>query len=216
MAKTRSALVKICGITNAEDALWAANLGADFIGLNFYPESPRKVSVDMARDIATGLPPFVKCVGIFVDPTPDEIEKVLKKVPLHALQLHGNETREDVEIIRAKFRVQIWKAVRVQDEASVKTIGNFTGVADKILLDAWKEGQNGGTGESFDWALALKAKELGFPIILAGGLNPDNVRDAVQAAEPDAVDAASGVEKDGHPRRKDIDKMKSFIAKAKS
>lgn len=214
--RTKPVQVKICGITNPEDALWAVNLGADYIGLNFSPQSPRKISVDMAREIAAGIPPFVKCVGIFVNPSQDEIEKVLKKVPLFAVQFHGDEKRDDLENIKSRFRIQIWKAVRVQDEESVKTIENFLGTADKILLDAWVEGRAGGTGKTFDWTLAQKAKSLGLPIILAGGLNPENVKDAVQTAEPDGVDAASGVEKDGHPRRKDIDKMKLFISRAKT
>ena len=135
---------------------------------------------------------------------------------MHAVQFHGDEKREDLENVKARFRVQIWKAVRVRDEESVKTIENFSGAADKILLDAWVEGQEGGTGKTFDWTLAQKAKGAGIPLILAGGLNAENVQDAVQTAEPDGVDAASGVEKDGHPRRKDIDKMKLFISRAKT
>jgi len=208
--------VKICGITNPQDALWAANLGADYIGLNFSPESPRKVSVDMAQKIAAQTPPFVKCVGVFVNPSQEEIEKVLKKVSLSALQFHGDEKREDLENIKSRFRVQIWKALRVQDEESLKAIENFSGVVDMILLDACVDGQAGGTGKTFDWGLAQKAKGMGIPILLAGGLNPENVKDAVQIAEPDGVDAASGVEKDGHPRRKDVDKMKLFISRAKT
>ncbi|OGR88783.1 MAG: hypothetical protein A3A86_00480 [Elusimicrobia bacterium RIFCSPLOWO2_01_FULL_60_11] len=211
-----SLLVKICGITNAEDALWAANLGADFIGLNFSPLSPRKVSVDMAAGIAAGLPPFVKCVGIFTDPPQEDVEKVLKKVPLAAVQFHGNEKREDLENVKARFRVQIWKAVRVKDEESLKAMEDFIGAADKILLDAWVEGQAGGTGKTLDWTLARKARMMGIPIILAGGLTPDNVKEAVDSTDADGVDAASGVEKDGHPRRKDIEKMKLFISRARS
>ena len=212
----KSILVKICGITNPQDALWAANLGADYIGLNFSPESPRKLSVDMAREIAGKTPPFVKCVGVFINPSPDEIEKVLKKVPLFALQFHGDEKREDLENIKLRFQVRIWKALRVRDEESIKAIENFSGAADMILLDAWVEGQAGGTGKTLDWSLAQKARGMGIPLLLAGGLNPENVEEAIQTVEPQGVDVASGVEKEGHPRRKDIDKMKLFITRAKA
>ncbi len=207
--------VKICGVTNEEDALWAANLGTDFIGLNFYSGSPRKVSADKAQEIATKLPPFVKSVGVFVDPDLEDIEKILKKVPLAAVQLHGSETRELLEKIKSQFRVQIWKAVKVKDEESLKAITDFAGLADQILLDTFKDGAEGGTGESFDWSLAVKAKALGLPIFLAGGLNPENVAEAIAAVEPKGVDVASGVEKDGHPKKKDMEKMKKFISKAK-
>ncbi len=207
--------VKICGITNEEDALWAVNLGADFIGLNFCAQSPRKVSIDKARDIAVTLPPFVKSLGVFLDPALEDIEKVLKKVPLFAVQLHGNESPEDIQKIKSAFRVQIWKAVRVHDEESLKQIDGFAGIADILVLDSFKEGVAGGTGETFDWSLAVKAKASGLPIFLAGGLTPENLAEAIAAVGPQGVDVASGVEKDGHPKKKDIAKMKSFISKAK-
>lgn len=213
--QTASVQVKICGITNEEDALWAVNFGSDFIGLNFYPESPRKVGIDKARDIAVKLPSFVKSVGIFVNPTIEEIEKVLKIVPLFAVQLHGEEKREDLEKIKSQFRVQTWKAIRIESEESLKKIEDFLGVADQILLDTLRDGLAGGTGQTFDWNLAVKAKSFGLPIFLAGGLKAENVKEAILAVEPKGVDAAGGVEKEGHPRRKDIDKMKLFISKAK-
>ena len=214
--RAKAVQVKICGITNPEDAVWAANLGADFVGLNFSSLSPRKVSVDMGKEIAGKLPPFVKCVGVFVNPTVEDIEKVLKKISLFAVQLHGDEKRGDMENIKSRFNVQVWKAVRVQNEDSLASIEGFKGAVDRILLDAWVDGQQGGTGKTFDWALVQKAKACGIPLMLAGGLNPENVQDAVETAEPDGIDAASGVEKDGHPRRKDIEKMKLFISRAKS
>lgn len=207
--------VKICGITNGEDALWAVNLGADFIGLNFVPESPRKISIEKAHEIAAKVPPFVKCVGIFVNPTIDELEKVLKKVPLAVVQLHGLETADDLTKIKSQFRVQIWKAVKIEGENSLAQIQSFAGLADSILLDTFQAGLAGGTGETFDWDLALKAKAFGIPVFLAGGLNPENVKEAIFKSDPKGVDAASGVEKTGHPRKKDIEKMKSFISKAK-
>ena len=215
MVKTKPVQVKICGITNEEDAVWAVNLGADFIGLNFYGESPRKVSLEKAHEIASKVPPFVKCAGIFVDQSFVEIEKVLKKVPLQVIQLHGSEKKEDLEKIKSQCRVQIWKAIRVENEGSLNQIQEFAGLADAVLLDAWKGGQAGGTGETFDWDLAVKAKAFGIPIFLAGGLNPENVGEAISRTDPKGVDAASGVEKNGHPRKKDMEKMKSFIMTAK-
>ena len=208
--------VKICGITNTEDAKWAANLGADFIGLNFCKESPRKISIENAAEIATSLPPFVKAVGVVMDAPIEDIEKILKKVSVSGLQFHGSETPEDIQAVKSKFRVFLWKALKVENEESLDAIAAFAGIADGILLDACKPGQAGGTGETFDWALAAKAKLAGIPIYLAGGLNADNVKDAILQAGPQGVDVAGGVEKDGHPRRKDVEKMKAFILRAKT
>lgn len=208
-------LVKICGITNSEDALWAVNLGADFIGVNFYAESPRKVSLEKASEIVSSLPPFVKAVGIFVNPELSAIEKILKKVTLHFLQLHGKEIKDEILKIKSQFNLPVWKAVRMENESSLSVIPELLGTADAILLDAFHPDQMGGTGKTFDWTLANKAKEYGIPIILSGGLNPENVIEAVNRVNPFAVDTASGVEKDGHPRKKDIEKVKLFITRAK-
>lgn len=208
-------LVKICGITNAEDARWAANLGADFVGLNFCKESPRKVSLEKAKEITNSLPPFVKAVGVFVNPELSELKKLLASVKISVLQFHGNESAEFVHQIKSEFSVAVWKAVRVEDEESVTKISEFKDVADTILLDSFKNNQLGGTGESFDWKIALRAKEYGIPIFLAGGLSPENVSEAIKKVEPSGVDVASGVEKEGHPRKKDVEKMKLFIQRAK-
>lgn len=214
MPKTNT-FVKICGITNEDDARWAVNLGADYIGLNFCAESPRKVSVDKAADIKKDTPPFVKVVGVFMNPQPADIEKLQKKVQLDALQLHGDETPESVQALKAVFKGPVWKALRVEGPESLQKISEYNGIADLILLDAFKAGQAGGTGETFDWELAVQAKTSGIPIVLAGGLNPDNVATAVKKVAPAGVDAASGVEKDGHPRKKDVDKLTRFIQNAK-
>lgn len=211
----KSTLVKICGITNAEDARWAANLGADFVGLNFCKESPRKVSIEKAREIIKGLPPFVKSVAVFVDSTLDELKKTAEKTKVSVLQLHGNESPLFLQEVRESLNCEIWKAIRMENENSLELISDYLGYADAILLDAFHSERMGGTGESFDWELALKAKELGLPIFLAGGLNPNNVVDAIKKVSPAGVDVASGVEKDGHPRKKDTEKMKDFIYKAK-
>jgi len=216
MPPLKIVLVKICGITNPEDAKWAANLGADFIGLNFCAESPRKVSIEKAQEIAQSLPSFVKVVGVLINPDPSLLEKILKKVPLHFLQLHGEETKEQMAELKLKFNLPLWKGVRVESEESLQKLPEFQGVADKLLLDTYRPGQSGGTGESFDWSLAVEAKAYGLPIFIAGGLKPENVKQAILEIEPQGVDVASGVEKEGHPRKKDWDKMKSFITIAKS
>lgn len=213
--KSRGTLVKICGVTNAEDARWAVNLGADYVGINFYSESPRKVSIDKAKEIVESLPSFVKSVGVFVNPDLNELGKILKKAPIHILQLHGNETADEILKLKSNFNVAIWKVVKIQSEESLKEIESLAGVADMILLDTFKADQPGGTGETFDWEIAVKAKAFGIPVFLAGGLNPDNVEEAIEKVEPIGVDVASGVEKMEHPRKKDVEKMKSFILRAK-
>ena len=215
MAKLKPVQVKICGITNVDDARWVVNLGGDFVGLNFCAESPRKVSVEKAAEVAASLPPFVKSVGVFINPEIKELEKILKKVPLGALQLHGDEPLEFLPVLKSQFRLPIWKAVRVENEESLKRISDYAGIADVLLLDTYKPGQAGGTGESFDWNLAVSAKQYGIPVFLAGGLKPENVVEAIQTAEPVGVDAASGVEKEGRPKKKDLDKLKLFIQRAK-
>lgn len=220
--KIKPALVKICGITNSQDALWAANLGADFVGLNFCSESSRKISVDKAAEIQSSLPPFIKTVGVFVQEDLGAIEKILKKVKLNFLQFHGLEDAAYLEAAKNRFALPIWKAVHVQDESSLQKISEVAEFADAIILDSHHPTQMGGTGQTFDWKLAAGAKQLGvpriaeLPIILSGGLNPQNVREAISIAEPWCVDAASGVEKTGHPRKKDIEKMKEFILESKN
>ena len=144
--KTKPVQAKICGITNEEDALWAANLGADFVGLNFIAESPRKISIEKARDIHAKVPPFVKCAGIFLDPSVAQIEAVMKKVPLGIIQFHGNESRQDLENVKSMFHVQVWKAIRVENEESLEKIKDFERVADAVLLDAFVPDIAGGTG----------------------------------------------------------------------
>ncbi len=207
--------VKICGITNASDARWAENLGVDYIGLNFSPASPRKISADMGAEITEHCPPFVKKVGVFVNPTVAELEKILKKVKLDVIQLHGDETPELASEIKSKFGKTVWKAVRVEDESSLQKISDYAGFVDVVLLDAYAADQNGGTGKTFNWDLVNRAKESGIPLAVAGGLNPENVSEAVKKTMPKIVDAASGVEKEGHPRKKDLDKMKLFVMNAK-
>lgn len=206
--------VKICGITNEQDALWAANLGVDFIGLNFYKGSERKVSLDMAEKIVNQLPPFIKTVGIFVDEDLKTLKKIAAKCHLNMVQLHGNESPQYCsEIYVPQGEIKVMKAFRIQDENSLVNIPEYANFSDYYLLDTYIAEQVGGTGQTFNWELAVKAKTLGKPIFLSGGLTPDNVKEAVEKVKPFAVDVASGVEKT--PRRKDYDKMKDFIQKAR-
>jgi phosphoribosylanthranilate isomerase len=213
-----SVKVKICGLTNKDDATWAINYGADYLGVNFYKESPRHVSVPTAVKWVPQLPPFVPVIGVFVDETNENILKAIDKLNLKGVQLHGNETVEQIAALRIEIEGQgrsvlIIKAFRVAGEESLAEIPRYADVVDHILLDARVEGEMGGTGQRFNWDLALKAKEWGKPVFLAGGLTPENVKEAGKKVKPFAVDVASGVEKS--PRKKDSDKIKSFIDNAR-
>ena len=184
MALTR---IKICGITRAEDALVAAECGADAIGLVFYPPSPRAVTPEQAAAIVEVLPPFVTAVGLFVDAQADTIRDVLGVVPLGMLQFHGEETPEQC----LQHHRPWMKALRVREAQSLAAdVDRYSG-ADAILLDSYKPGVPGGTGEVFNWSLAA---QLDTPIVLAGGLSPDNVGDAITRLSPAAVDVSGGVE----------------------
>lgn len=179
---------KICGITRIEDGLACARHGADAIGLVFYPPSPRHVSAERAREIARALPPFVTTVALFVDPTAAEVEKVLHEVRPDVLQFHGNEAPE----FCASFGVSWLKAVRVQAGLNLVEYAARYREAQGLLLDAYVEGQAGGTGLSFDWALIPAGLPL--PVVLSGGLDAGNVAAAIRQVRPWAVDVSSGVE----------------------
>ena len=199
--------VKICGITRIEDALAAAAAGADAIGLVFYPGSPRAVSVEQAAAIIAALPPFVTTVGLFVDLERVELQQILGRVPLDLLQFHGNETAEQCE----GFNRPYIKALRVRpgDDVSAR-IGAYPG-ASGILLDTYVEGVPGGTGEAFDWSLVPPAADK--PVILAGGLHPENVAAAVARVRPYAVDVSGGVE--AGKGIKDAGKISAFVRAAR-
>lgn len=210
--------VKICGITNKDDAVWAVNYGADLIGLNFYRESPRHITLSAAKKWVPELPPFAALVGVFVNAPMEDVARAAAELKLKGVQLHGDETPSDLASLRVLLQGQglspfIVKAVRVADETSLSVLDAYRDVVDYFLLDAYKAGQEGGTGETFNWDLAIRAKEAGKPVILAGGLTPVNVREAVKKTSPWGVDVASGVEKS--PKRKDLDKMRDFITLAK-
>jgi phosphoribosylanthranilate isomerase len=196
--------IKICGITNLEDALLAAELGADALGFIFYPQSPRYVAPETAREIIAQLPPFVAAVGVFVDEAAAVVEGLAVRAGLDWVQLHGQESPDYCRNLGRK----VIKAFRIQDEDSLRLLGDYRGAAQALLLDTYKKGQVGGTGEVFDWHLARKAKQYG-ALILAGGLNPGNVAMAIATALPAAVDAASGTE--AAPGKKDPAKLRAFI-----
>ncbi|HCJ66051.1 MAG TPA: phosphoribosylanthranilate isomerase [Elusimicrobia bacterium] len=212
--------IKICGITNDKDALWATNLGADYLGFNFYRESPRKISPELAKKIIAKLPPFVSAVGVFVNEEMKTVLKIVKKCNLSLVQLHGEEMPEYCEQLRSQMpdpRCRIIKAFRVKEEKSLEVIPQYLEKVDYFLLDTYVEGVEGGTGVPMsrdNWDLAVKVKEYGKPIFLAGGLSAENVQEAIRKVQPYAVDVASGVER--LPRRKDYEKMKNFIQAVKS
>ncbi len=197
--------IKICGITNHTDARLACDLGADALGFNFYPPSPRFIAPEAAWRIILDLPPFVTTVGVFADAEPQVVKRLAGSLGLDWIQLHGQETPEGCQDLDHR----VIKALRVQNEESLKTLLFFRDSVQAILLDAYRTDLLGGTGETFDWSLARAAKKCGLPIILAGGLNPENVARAIETAEPQAVDVASGVE--GSPGKKDPEKLRAFF-----
>lgn len=196
--------VKICGITNLADAVNAAAMGADAIGLVFYADSPRNVDIDTAREIIAALPPFVTTVGLFVDPTPDHINSVLDEVSLDLLQFHGDETPEQCR----RFSKPYIKAVRMRDNIILSELIKRYSDASALLLDAHVEGMVGGTGQQFEWDLI--PYQLDKPIILAGGLDPVNVAAAIRQVQPYAVDVSGGVE--SVKGVKDRNKIAAFIS----
>jgi phosphoribosylanthranilate isomerase len=202
-----STVVKICGITNAADALAAAGSGADALGLMFYEGSPRHVTVKAAAEIARQLPPSVIKVGVFVNAPEDAVLRAIGECGLNIVQFHGDETPEYCGL----FPVMTIKAFRVRDAGSLKALADYQ--TDAFLLDAHTPDKLGGTGTTFNWDLAMEAQKLGRPIFLAGGLTPENVAEAVRRVQPYAVDVSSGVEES--PGKKDHQKMAAFIKAAK-
>jgi phosphoribosylanthranilate isomerase len=196
--------VKICGITDPDDARDAALLGADAIGLNFYEKSPRYIDVSRASRIIESIPAFVSVVGIFVNhPNPQGLEDLALSLGLHAVQLHGNETPDYCSMIQ---KVKVIKAFRVDAAFRVESLRSYGNTM--FVLDSGSGAQFGGTGKVFDWNQAYGANAFGW-IMLAGGLTSDNVGDAVSRLHPFAVDVSSGVE--SSPGRKDYEKMRHFI-----
>ena len=183
-----SVRVKVCGITRSEDAASAARLGANAIGFIFWHKSPRYVSPEIARQIAESLPAFVATVGVYVDPDPAWVEETSQKARLSLLQFHGDETADYCN----QFSLPYIKAVRVKADTDLLQYAKSYSAAKGLLLDTYAVGMPGGTGERFDWQLI--PSHLPLPLILSGGLNPENVEMAIKQTRPWAVDVSSGVE----------------------
>ncbi len=194
---------KICGITCIEDALTAAEAGADAIGLVFYAKSPRAVSIQQARDIIAALPAFVTTVGLFVNASRGELNEILDAVALDLLQFHGDETPADCESYHRPYI----KALRVQPDDDIALLAAPYASARGILLDTFVSGVPGGTGAAFDWSLV--PHDLSQPVILAGGLSADNVQAAIKQVRPYAVDVSGGVE--ASKGIKDAAKIRAFM-----
>ena len=198
--------IKVCGITSIEDAQKVVASGADAIGLVFYEKSARHVTLAQAAEIARTIPPFMSIVGLFVNASEAFIEEALATVPFTLLQFHGHET----EVECRRWGCRYIKAFRVRPEVSVADMVAPYDTASGYLLDSYHKGVPGGTGESFDWNLI--PRDLGKPIILAGGLTPGNVAQAIASVCPYAVDVSSGVETS--PGVKDLDKINALVKAA--
>ena len=195
--------VKICGITRPEDALTAVKAGADAIGLVFYGPSPRCVSLEQAQAIAQVIPPFVTITALFVDPTAEEVQKILDSVRIDLIQFHGDENEHFCE----QFNTPYIKAIRVRNTQDVVANRLRFPSALAFLLDSFKPGVPGGTGETFDWSLIPQESQK--PIILAGGLTAENIATAIQQVSPFAVDVSGGVE--ATKGIKDASKIQEFM-----
>ncbi|MHB1374999.1 MAG: phosphoribosylanthranilate isomerase [Thauera sp.] len=200
MSRTR---IKICGLTRPQDVRAAVESGADAIGLVFYPPSPRAVSIEQAAELVALLPPFVTSVGLFVNPAQEAVEAVLSRVPLQLLQFHGDESESDC----ARYGRPWIKAARMRPGVDLLEFSTFHPRASGILVDAFVDGYGGG-GQTFDWSLIPQG--FGRPLVLSGGLDADNVTEAVRRIRPWAVDVSSGVE--SAKGIKDAAKIAAFIA----
>ena len=205
-----SVRVKVCGVTRVEDARHAWACGADALGLNFWPQSPRHVGAALARNLAATRPAFGAVVGVFVNADPAEVRALVREVGLTAVQLHGDEPPEAC----AGYGVPVIKALRVSGPADVERARAYAGAGDvtTLLLDGAAAAYGGG-GVGFDWALCAPLVETGVPLVVAGGLNPGNVAAAVLQVRPAGVDVASGVER--APGLKDPDAVRAFVRAAK-
>lgn len=199
--------VKICGITSVDDAIAVVHAGADALGLVFYAASPRAVSLELARKISLAAGPFVSVTGLFVDADPEFVHSVLNQVPLQLLQFHGDET----EVYCESFKRPYMKAIRMRPGLDVSATISAYPSASGILLDAYRPGVPGGTGETFDWARVPQG--LSTPLVLAGGLTPANVTEAITATRVYGVDVSGGVE--SVPGKKDHIKLTAFISNAR-
>ncbi|OUR63513.1 N-(5'-phosphoribosyl)anthranilate isomerase [Methylophaga sp. 42_25_T18] len=194
--------VKICGITRRQDAEFAVENGADALGLVFYPASPRAVTIAQAKEIVAKLPPFINIVALFVDADVEQVQACLNELPIDILQFHGDESAAYCE----QFGKTYLKAIRMRDKVDLVSLAEEYSSASAILLDSYQAGVPGGTGQVFDWSLI---KKIDKPIILAGGLNIDNVAMAIKQVQPYAVDVSGGVEQS--KGIKDHQKISAFM-----
>jgi len=199
--------VKICGMTQLKDALFAVEQGVDAVGFIFYKKSPRAVTMKTVREIIAKLPPLVDTVGVFVNESAERLNKIADYCGLDLVQLHGEES----PAFCRKIHRRVIKAFRVKDLQSIKQLEKFP--VSGFLLDTFSDDLHGGTGKTFDWNLALPAKKMG-PVILAGGLTPRNILQAVRQVRPYGVDVCSGVEKS--PGIKDLGKVRAFLKNIRS
>jgi phosphoribosylanthranilate isomerase len=199
--------VKICGMTQLKDALFAVEQGADAIGFIFYKKSPRAVTMKAVREIIAKLPPLVDTVGVFVNESDSRVNKIADYCGLDLVQLHGEES----PAFCRKIHRRVIKAFRVKDLQTIKQLEKYP--VSGFLLDTFSDNLQGGTGKTFDWNLALPAKKIG-PVILAGGLTPRNIRQAISQVRPYGVDVCSGVEKS--PGIKDLEKVRAFLKNIRS
>ncbi len=204
-------IVKICGITNLEDALLSAKFGADALGFNFYEKSPRYIAPEKAREIIKELPAHILKVGVFVNKSLNEIIEIAATAKLDAIQLHGEETPEFARYLKAKTNLEIIKAFRVSLEFKLEDVLQYE--VDAILLDAYSQREHGGTGETFDWEIAKKVQEIFPKMYLAGGLCAKNIAKAILTVKPFAVDACSSIEE--VKGIKNHTKVKNFIFQVK-
>ncbi len=204
--------VKVCGITNLNDALSACHSGADAVGFILYPKSKRFIKAKEVRKITSQLPPFLTKVGVFVNEDPRDVLEILSYAHLDFAQLHGDETPEECDYVGAN---RVIKVFRLKSEEEVEKIRPYVGKVRAILLDTYDSKVYGGTGKPFDWKVALRVREEfpELPLILSGGLTPENVKRAVETVKPYAVDVSSGVE--AEPGVKDGEKVRAFVRNAK-
>jgi len=200
--------VKICGITEFEDALGAVRLGVDALGFIFAP-SPRRIAPEMARFVIDAMPPFIKTVGVFVNEKAAVIREYINYCGLDLVQLHGDEPPDFCR----KLMPRTIKAIRVKDESSLETCAAYRKTVRALLLDTHVPGKAGGTGKTFDWQLAIKIRAGGMPVILSGGLDPANIEAAIREVRPYGVDVNSGVEE--RPGKKSFTLMQALMAKVK-
>ena len=200
----RMVKVKICGITNYNDAMTSIELGADALGFNFYKKSPRNIDPSQAKSLIESLPPLVSMVGVFVDEfSPERVANIAHGVGVGSVQLHGSEGPEYAKKISG---VRVFKAFRIDDKFDIESISNFP--ANAFFLDTKDKLLKGGTGKSFDWTIALEIKKKG-RIILAGGLKPENVFEAICKVQPYGIDVCSGIESE--PGKKDRKKLEDLF-----